>query len=261
MSRASLEASRICAGYGRDEVLHNVSIALAGGEVLGVVGPNGSGKSTLVRALTGLVPLHSGEVRLCGRSLSELSPKERARLCAVQPQSESPAFDYAVGEFVMLGRHPHRAALGAASDEDREAVHRAMDQADIGGLAERGLRALSLGEWQRVLLARALAQQTPLLLLDEPAAHLDPGHRYGVHVLLQRLARENGCGVLCVSHDLSLASEFCDCIALMHGGGIAAVGTPEEVLREELLQDVFGCSALRVAPNPFTGRPGTFFTQ
>lgn len=259
MSAASLQASRVCAGYGRDDVLRNVSVALAGGEVLGVVGPNGSGKSTLVRAVTGLLPLRSGEVRLGGRDLGELGARERAQLCAVQPQAEAPVFDYAVEEFVMLGRHPHRPAFGSASEEDRAAVLRAMDQADISHLAARGLRALSLGEWQRALLARALAQQTPLLLLDEPAAHLDPGHRYGVHVLLQRLARENGRAVLCVSHDLNLAAEFCDCIALMHRGEIAAIGTPEEVLREDLLQEVFSCAALRVAPNPFTGRPGTVF--
>ena len=120
-------------------------------------------------------------------------------------------------------------------------------------------RALSTGEWQRALMARALAQETPVLLLDEPAAHLDPGHRFAVHVLLRRLARERQRAVLCVSHDLNLAAEFCDRLMMLASGRVRALGRPEEVLTAANLQSVFQCDALRVAPNPFTGRPGTVF--
>lgn len=254
-----LQASNIRAGYGAADVLHGVDFDLHAGEVLCVAGPNGCGKSTLLRAVTGLIPLRGGEVSIGGRSLRDLGAKERARRCAVQPQAEAPLFDYTVGQFVLLGRHPHRAAMSLPSSADREAVTRALHETDLGGLESRSIRGLSTGEWQRALLARALAQDSTLLLLDEPAAHLDPGHRFSVHALLRRLAREHRRAVLCISHDLNLASEFGDRLLLMKGGRVHALGMPEEVLTPENLRAVFRCDALRVAPNPFTGRPGTFF--
>jgi iron complex transport system ATP-binding protein len=239
--------------------LHGIDFALHAGEVLGVVGPNGCGKSTLLRAVTGLLPLRGGEVTLGGERVENLAAMERARRCAVQPQVEAPLFDYTVGQFVLLGRHPHRAALALATEEDRTAVSRALSETDLAGFRERSIRALSTGEWQRALMARALAQEAPVLLLDEPAAHLDPGHRFAVHVLLRRLARERQRAVLCVSHDLNLAAEFCDRLMMLSDGRVRALGRPEEVLTAENLQAVFQCDALRVTPNPFTGRPGTVF--
>lgn len=256
---ASLEGRGIRAGYNAADVLQGIDLELRAGEVLGVVGPNGCGKSTLLRALTGLIPLRGGEVIIGGERLEILTAMERARRCAVQPQVEAPLFDHTVGQFVLLGRHPHRAALAWASEADRAAVARALTDTDLTELRERSIRALSTGEWQRALLARALAQETPVLLLDEPAAHLDPGHRYDVHVLLRRLARDKQRAVLCVSHDLNLAAEFSDRLLMMSEGRVVATGTPEEVLTGEKLQEVFRCAALRVAANPFTGRPGTVF--
>jgi len=256
---ATLQGRGIRAGYGTADILHGIDFTLHAGEVLGVVGPNGSGKSTLLRALTGLLPLRGGEVRIGDTPLQKLSARERARRCAVQPQVEAPLFDYTVGEFVLLGRHPHRPALAPATEQDRAAVDKALHRTDLTALGNRTIRSLSTGEWQRALLSRALAQEAPLLLLDEPAAHLDPGHRYATHVLLRQLAREQNRGVLCVSHDLNLAAEFCDRLLLLCEGTVRAVGAPSEVMKEEVLQAVFRCPSLRVAPNPFTGRPGTFF--
>jgi iron complex transport system ATP-binding protein len=241
--------------------VHGVSFDLRPGEVLGVVGPNGSGKSTLLRALTGLLPLIGGSVQISSNDLTRLSSRERARLCAVQPQVEAPLFDYTVEEFILLGRHPHRTLLGPARPEDRTATARAMGLTDLGSLERRSIRSLSTGEWQRALLARALAQDAPNLMLDEPAAHLDPGHRYATHALLQKLAHEENRAVLCISHDLNLAAEFCDRLMILSSGNIRAIGTPNEVLQEEILQEVFRCPALRVAANPFTGRPGTVFAR
>lgn len=254
-----LTARAIRAGYGSREVLHGLDFDLHKGEVLGVVGPNGSGKSTLLRALTGLLPLRAGSVAIQGRNLASLGPRDRARLCAVQPQVEAPLFDYTVDELALLGRHPHRALIGAPTPEDRSAVTRALEQTGLTGLATRNVRSLSTGEWQRALLARALAQDTPLLLLDEPAAHLDPGFRHSIHVLLRSLARESRRAVLCVSHDLNLAAEFCDRLMVMLDGRIFALGKPEEVMREHILQPVYCCPSLRIAANPFTGKPGTVF--
>ncbi|MDA0293284.1 MAG: ABC transporter ATP-binding protein [Verrucomicrobia bacterium] len=254
-----LQARAVRAGYSGREVLRGIDLEVRRGEVLSVAGPNGSGKSTLLRAVTGLLPLLEGEVRIDGTLLVDLAAKERARRCAVQPQVEAPMFDYTVGQFVLLGRHPHRPALAVATAQDGHAVSRAMEQTEMTGFEQRSIRSLSSGEWQRTLLARALAQEAPLLLLDEPAAHLDPGHRFAVHTLLRSLAREQNRAVLCVSHDLNLAAEFSDRMIIMTEGRVQAAGTPQEVLTEPNLREVFRCEALRVGPNPFTGRPGTFF--
>ncbi len=259
--KAILQVRGIRAGYAPDDVLRGIDFDLCAGEVLGVVGPNGSGKSTLLKAVTGLLPLRGGRVLIAGRALGDLGARERARLCAVQPQVETPLFDYSVEDFVLLGRHPHRALAGPASAQDRACASHAIEQTDLGKFVRRSIRSLSTGEWQRALLARSLAQETPLLLLDEPAAHLDPGHRHSVHVLLRNLAREKGQAVLCVSHDLNLAAEFCDRLMLLHDGAIRALGAARDVLRDDILQEVFACPALRVADNPFTGRPGTVFAQ
>ena len=255
----SLGCRGLRAGYGGHDVLHGIDFDLRAGDVLGVVGPNGSGKSTLLRALTGLLPLRGGTVTINGTPLDRLGARERARLCAVQPQVEAPLFDYTVGQFVLLGRHPHRSAFTPASAQDLDAVDRALAETDLAMLRGRSIRSLSTGEWQRALLARALAQEAPFLLLDEPAAHLDPGHRHAVHVLLRKLAREQNRAVLCISHDLNLAAEFCDRLLLLCDGAIRALGAPSEVMNEEILQEVFGCPSMRVIPNPFTGRPGTVF--
>ena len=256
---ATLQGRGIRAGYKENDVLRGIDFELNVGEVLGVVGPNGCGKSTLLRAVTGLLPLRDGEVFISGERLENLPAMERARRCAVQPQIEAPLFDYTVGQFVLLGRHPHRGPLTPATGEDRAATERALEDTDLKQFGGRSIRTLSTGEWQRALLARALAQEAPLLLLDEPAAHLDPGHRFAVHVLLRRLAREPQRAILCVSHDLNLAAEFCDRLMMMSDGRVHALGTPEEVMTAENLQAVFRCGALRVTNNPFTGRPGTVF--
>lgn len=260
MSAPLLEAREVRAGYGPDDVVRGIGFELAPGEMLGVAGPNGGGKSTLLRALTGLLPLRGGSVAMGGRPLDALTHRERARLCAAQPQIEAPLFDFTAHDFVMLGRHPRRPLFGGASPADRAAVGRALEQTDLLALSGRGVRSLSTGEWQRALLARTLAQDAALLILDEPAAHLDPGHCHAVYALLRQLAREENRAVLCVSHDLNLSAAFCDRLMLLSGGRVHAVGRPEDVLRETILHEVFGCPALRVAANPFTGRPAALFS-
>lgn len=261
MNSPLLQAKDLRAGYHGCEVLHGISFKLHASEVIGVIGPNGSGKSTFLKALTGLLPLLGGSVQVAGKNLTNLGSRERAQLCAVQPQVEIPLFDYSVREFVLLGRHPHRPLLGTAMAIDQRATDAALTTTDLQSLARRSIRSLSTGEWQRALLARALAQDTPLLMLDEPAAHLDPGHRYDTHALLHMLSRAKQRAVLCVSHDLSLAAEFCDRVMLLCNGHLRALGSPAEVFQELLLQEVFNCPALRVTTNPHTGQPGIVFAR
>lgn len=259
MKSPALSAKDVRAAYGGADVLRGISFDLHAGEVLGVIGPNGCGKSTMLRALTGLLGLRGGSVEIGGRNLASLGACERARLCAVQPQTEAPVFDFDVRQFVLLGRHARRSLLGWAGFADMTAVENALACADLRGLADRSVRELSAGEWQRALLGRALAQETPVLMLDEPVAHLDPGHRHEVHVLLRDLARNQDKAILCVSHDLNLAGEFSDRLMVVDKGAVRALGTPQEVLTDEILQEVFRCQSLRAGSNPFTGRPGVFF--
>lgn len=261
MNTPILQATGVRAGYQGCEVLQGISFDLHPGEVLGVIGPNGSGKSTLLKAVTGLLPLLGGKVQIAGKDLSNLGFRERARICAVQPQVETPLFDYSIREFVLLGRHPHRPLLGKAGPADLQAVDAALTMTDLLPLASRSIRSLSTGEWQRSLLARALAQETPLLMLDEPAAHLDPGHGYDTHALLRKISREKDRSVLCVSHDLNLSAEFCDRLLLLSNGRLRALGTPAEVLQETLLQESFACSALRVTTNALTGNPNVVYAR
>ena len=230
-----------------------VSLVAATGVVTAVVGPNGSGKSTLVRALLGLVPLAGGRITIDGRDVSALAPRERARLVAVVPQREEPAFPLTVREFVTLGRHAHVSPWRAAGAEDDAAVTRALDRADATLLAGRDVGELSGGEWQRVRIARALAQGTPALVLDEPTTFLDIGHEMAVFELLDALARE-GLAVLLVSHQLNLVARFATSLALLHDGRVAASGSPTTVMDGPTLERVYDWP-LVVTRDPAVGAP------
>lgn len=256
----ALTAEGLTAGYDGTPVLHDVGLALRPGEVLGVIGPNGCGKSTLVRCLTGLLPLRGGRVEILGTPLDALSARERARRCAVLTQFERPAFDVSVLTFVLLGRHPHLGPLQTTGAEDHAVARRAMERTGIAALSDKGIRALSGGEWQRVLLARTLAQDTPVLLLDEPAAHLDPGHRYECHQLLREIASAEARAILCISHDINLAAGFSDRLLLLASGRVHALGPAADVLTEPLLQEAFASRILRVRPNPLDGRNHLFLS-
>jgi iron complex transport system ATP-binding protein len=219
--------------------LDGVSLRLEAGRLLAVVGPNGSGKSTLIRALTGAVPLESGEARLGGRPVSEWAPAEFARQVGVVTQREDPVFPLKVQESVLLGRYAHLGPVAAAGSADLAAVAEAMVRCDLAALAERRVDALSGGEWQRTRLARALAQQPEILLLDEPTAALDIRHEMEIFELVRRLV-EGGLAGLIVTHQLNLAARYADEMLLLSEGRRAAGGPPAEVLRQDVLGAVFG---------------------
>lgn len=232
--------------------VEDVSLEAMGGAITAVVGPNGSGKSTLVRALLGLVPGATGRVTVHGRDLRTLPPRERARLVAVVPQREEPAFPLPVREFVALGRHAHRSPWGGGSADD-VAVERALSRAGALDLSARDVAELSGGEWQRVRIARALAQDTRVLVLDEPTTFLDIGHEMAVFELLDALARE-GLAVLLVSHQLNLVARFATSLVLLHQGRVAARGTPADVMDGPTLERVYDWP-LVVTRDPAVGSP------
>lgn len=248
------ELRGVSSGYFNRPVLRGVSFGVRPGEFVGVVGPNGSGKSTLIRTLTGLLKTMDGAISLRGRALTGYPHLEQARQVAVVPQSQAILFAFSVREIVEMGRYPHCGSLNRPGPRDREVVTRALAEADVAHLADRSVDQLSGGELQRVTLARALAQETPGLLLDEPTAHQDLKHQLQVFELLQRRCREHQSCVLCVLHDLNLAAEFCSRILLLSEGRLIADGKPEAVFTPGLLRQVYAVET-EVGANPFSGRP------
>lgn len=211
--------------------VNNVSWSAKRGALTAVVGPNGSGKSTLVRALLGRLAPQPGTVSLNGVDLATLSRRDVARRLAVVPQREEPAFPLSVRDFIALGRYPHAGAWSVSSSADHAAVHAAAERAGIQAFLDRDTDALSGGEWQRVRIARALAQGGDALVFDEPTAFLDIAHEMSVFELLGSLAHE-GKTVLLVSHQLNLVARFAAHIVLMHAGQVAAAGSPDDVMTD-----------------------------
>ncbi len=244
--------------YGGPELFDSFGLEVEAGEFLGVIGPNGAGKSTLLRLMAGLLRPSAGQVSVMGTDLGGMSRREVARLVAVVPQESHFAFDYTVHDVVMMGRNPYLGRLERPGSRDRESVGKALDFVDAQGLADKPVTQLSGGEKQRVVLARALAQETDLLLLDEPTAHLDIQHQESFVLLLKRLNAQ-GKTVVLLSHDLNLASVACSRILLLDKGRTAACDVPEKVLTLELIRSVYGVETV-LTRHPGTGRPQVTLT-
>jgi len=240
--------------YGPHPVLKHVTLNVLSGEVLALIGPNGAGKSTLIRAVSGVIPVVQGKVRTNGDDFDSLNPMRRARYLAVVPQAVSLPPAFTVWETVLLGRTPYLGFIGQTSQADEDLAWRALKRVSADKLADRRVGELSGGEQQRVLLARALCQSTPILLLDEPTAHLDL--QYQVHLLdlVRDLAHQDDLAVLIALHDLNLAARYADRVALMVAGEIQVVGTPAEVLKTDLLSQAY-CLPVEVVEHPLTGGP------
>ncbi len=249
-----LRIDDIWVSYDKRQVLRGVSLSVASGEMVALVGPNGAGKSTLIRAVSGVVPIRAGEVHINGSTLSGISSMERARYLAVVPQARSLPPAFTVYESVMLGRTPYVGWFGRTGPQDHERVQYALEHTQMLSLADRYVGELSGGEQQRVLLARALAQDTPVLLLDEPTTHLDLQHRESLIQLIADLAVNKNLAVLMVLHDLNLAGMYADRVALLVDGGVQAVGSPAEVLSAANLSRVYQIP-VRVIRHPEYGSP------
>jgi iron complex transport system ATP-binding protein len=248
-----LEVQSLSIFYGNRPILKNISFDLAAGEILTIIGPNGAGKTTLIRALTGLTPLHAGQIRVDGRSLNQLSVAERARWIAVVPQARNLPPAFTAWETVLLGRTPHLNWLGQTSPQDEAIARQAMTRTQTLELAERPVGELSGGEQQRLLLARALAQASPILLLDEPTSHLDLQFQLTLLDQVRSLARQEKLAVLVILHDLNLAARYADRVGLLVQGELRALGPAAEVLTPELLSPVY-----HVPLEVFHAGPGHF---
>jgi iron complex transport system ATP-binding protein len=248
-----LKIQNLSVSYGLRRVLHDVSLDVGSGEVLALIGPNGAGKSTLVRAASGVIP-YTGHVRTNGDDFASLSTIQRARYIATVPQAVSLPPAYTVWETVLFGRTPHLGFLGQPSPKDEEIARQALARVSALPFAERRVGELSGGEQQRVLLARALCQATPILLLDEPTAHLDLQYQVGLLELVTGLAHRDNLAVLIALHDLNLAAHYADRIALMVAGKIKAIGSAEDVLQPELIQEAY-CLPVQVVKHPFLDIP------
>ncbi len=222
-------------------VVDTVSLDIGEGEWVGLIGPNGAGKTTLLRAIAGLVP-YSGSVEVAGRPAGTLGRAELARLLAVVPQEPSTPSWMTVGEYVLMGRTPHLGALAKEGRSDREASGRALARLDLLGYEARRLGTLSGGEKQRVVVARALAQEARIVLLDEPMAALDIGHQQQALELLDVLRAESGLTLVAAMHDLTLAAQYADRMVLLRSGRIVADGIPTDVLTEHAIATHYGAT-------------------
>ncbi len=236
----SLEIENLHFGYGEVDVLSGISFAVRPGETVGILGPNASGKTTLIKNATGLLPPRSGRVLWNGRDPASLPRNERARLVSFVPQEEEIFLPFTIEQVVLMGRAPYLGFWGFENETDLAKAREAMEATHVWDLRHRRLTDLSGGEHQRVILARALAQEAPLLLMDEPTTHLDIRHQMELMELGRRLVADKKLTLVVSLHDLNLASLYCDRILLLKDGRLFAVGRPQEVITERNLFEVYG---------------------
>jgi len=250
----ALVLDSVTAGYGDLVVLRDVRLEVGPGEVVGLVGPNGSGKTTLVRVASRALRPRSGSVLLAGRDPYAISAREAARLAAVVPQDVAPAFSFTALEMVLMGRTPYLSPWGGGRPEDWALARDAMVATSVQHVADRWIEELSGGERRRVVLAQALAQGAPVLLLDEPTTHLDIRHVLDLLRIVRQLAEQQGTAVLAILHDLNLAAATCDRLVAMHRGEVVVEGPPDRVVTRRLLREVYEVE-LDVVTDELTGRP------
>ena len=248
-----LKLEKVSIGYGtQPDILHGVSLDVHSAEMFALIGKNGTGKTTLIRVLTGLLPLRSGRISYDGSDLAVMDPRERARLISVVPQSASLPPGYTVYETIAHGRTPYLNWYGKLSEADRSIIDWAIHITGLDDYVCKDVSKLSGGEQQRVILARALVQKAPVMILDEPTSSLDIYYQVALLNLVREICREQGIAVVFIIHDLNLAARFADRIAILHNREIASVGAPRDVLKEEIISSVFDIN-LRFLDDPEEG--------
>ncbi len=250
----TLSASQLSLGYGERTIVEGLDIEIPPGRITAIVGANGCGKSTLLRALARLLPPRAGSVTLDGEALSARPSKDVARVLGLLPQSPTAPEGIAVADLVGRGRHPHQKLLARWSARDYDVVAHALEATGTAELADRSVDELSGGQRQRVWIAMTLAQETDILLLDEPTTFLDVAHQIEVLDLLTDLNRDNGTTIVMVLHDIDMAARYADHVFALREGRIVASGAPSDVVTEELIREVFDLDA-RVIQDPVSGTP------
>jgi iron complex transport system ATP-binding protein len=240
--------------YGNCWSLEGISFGLEKGELVGMIGPNGSGKSTLLRIMDGLIRTDTGEVLLLNRPISSYRRYEVARQIAMVPQESIFRFAFSAIEVVLMGRFAHRGLFPFEGKEDLEIARESMRLTGTLDLERRSIHELSGGEKQRVLIARALTQKAQFILLDEPTSQLDIRHKVEIFELIASLARTQGFGLVVVSHDISLAAQYCHRMLLLHEGRMFRIGSPDEVVTTDTISEVYQCPVM-VDKNPITRTP------
>jgi len=256
MSVPMIEIHDLTAGYKDSPVLRDINLTVSEGEFTGILGPNGSGKTTLIRALSGVLPVVSGMIRIAGHDIRGLSPKVRARHCATVAQKNPGLSGVRALSLVLMGRYPHVSFLGGYSDQDHQRAQEAMKETNSLHLRQRGAGTLSGGELQRVITAKALAQDTRLLLLDEAASNLDVARTLDLYELL-RARNASNLTVLTVAHDLNLAALYCRRLVFLKNGSVAADGPTDEIFTSQILSEIYE-TPLAVAAHPLTGAPQAY---
>ncbi len=248
-----IECRGLRAGYGQRDVLHGIDLRLARGEMVGLLGPNGAGKTTLILALTGVLAPSAGQVLLAGRDAASLSSRQKARTVAAVPQRAGAAFELSVRALVLMGRYPYLSYLGGYGPDDLAAAEAAMAETGLSNLADRLSGELSGGEFQRALIARALAQAADVLVLDEASANLDVARKVELHDLLAA-RNADGATVLAALHDINLAALYCRRLVFLKDGRVAADGPVADVFTQQTLSRIYETDII-VLPHPATGAP------
>ena len=242
--QAAIEARHLEYTYGRELVLNDISFAVSKSDFFIIIGPNGSGKTTLLKLLSGIFKSLAGSLAIDGQPLQSYSRKMLARTIAYVPQMIQTDFPFTVREVVLMGRSPHLGVLGLEGVKDRDLAEEAMGFTEVAHLAKRKLNELSGGECQRVYIARAICQQTGIILLDEPTASLDLAHQVRIMDLMEKLQKERKITVVMVSHDVNLAAMYGSRVLLLKEGRLLNLGLPQEVMTFESLEDAYGCRLL-----------------
>ena len=256
----NLRLDKVSLGYGKRTVLHNISLEAKPGEMLGIIGPNGSGKSTLIRGITRLISPSSGQIFLDGQDVASISRLDLARLVAVVPQNPVLPELFTALEVVLMGRTPHLGLFRHEGEKDLAIVRRAMEVTQTIAFTERRIGELSGGERQRLTIARALAQEPKMILLDEPTAHLDINYQIETLDLARQLCLEQKLIVVATLHDLNLAAQYCDRLVMLSDGKIHCHGTPKAVINAQTIKEVYGAEVY-VYPHPVNDLPATLIVS
>ncbi len=246
-----LNLSHLNFSYTDNPFIESLSLSINDGEYVGIIGPNGSGKSTLIKLFAGILKGSNGDILINQKDTANLDRKQIAKIMAYVPQNIEMNFNFSVKEVVAMGRFPHEENLFANDEHSKLIVNEALQKTDLLFLQDRIFTDLSGGEKQRVIIASALAQQTNLIMLDEPTSALDLKHQQQIYRLLKKLCENEGKTVVVVTHDINLAAQYCDRLILLNNGKIVRDGTPEEVLKFSIIEEVYGVKVY-IDINPFT---------